>query len=152
MGLSNNKRMILFVASYVAIFTALGLFGYMLLKQEQEIHQVAQVLATKKVVTDLSYYDLPRMTVAVNNVEGGSSSRLRVDISLEVARKDMVYVTSLQPHITAKLREKLANITVDRDELAHSVPVIRADLLHAINSEVMPVPVHDLLFRELVIM
>ena len=146
------NRFRFFIVAYIAVFMTLAGCGYIVINQKRMVRQQGDALMTHEVVTDLAYYDLPRITVSVGTNGDHLPPRLRADISLEVARKDMHSVAGYQPRITEKLSDLLASIRPEDLESSLSVPQLRAEMLRAVNRAGAPVPVHDLLFRELVIM
>ena len=151
MNVLRISRLRFFIIAYIAVFMTLAACGYIVIDHKRMVQQESDSLMAHKVVTDLAYYDLPRITVSVNT-SGDMPPRLRADISLEVARKDMHSVAGYEPRITERLSDLLASIRPEDLESSKSVPALRAEMLRAINGAGAPVPVHDLLFRELVIM
>ncbi len=151
MNVLRINRLRLFIIAYVAVFMVLAGCGYLVLDHKRTVQQT-ESLAGRKVMTDLAYYDLPRITVSVNSASSHLPPRLRADISLEVARKDVHSFAAIEPRITERLSVLLSTMRPEELESRNSVPELRAEMLRVINSAGAPAPVHDLLFRELVVM
>lgn len=137
-----------FVALYVGVFVALAALGYYVANRYSLAAVQPPPEASRAFATDLTYYDMPRMTITV----GGGDVHMRVDVALEVAKKDVSVVEGYQPRMTAKLSSYLSTISPERMQEAKLLPWLRAEMLAQVNSVGMPVPIHDLLFRQLVVM
>jgi flagellar basal body-associated protein FliL len=136
-----------FLTMYVSVFMALAALGYYVVHKSSFVEgHPAQ--ATHSFASDLAYYDMPRMTIVV----GGGDVHMRIDMALEISKKDMQIVEGYQPRMTAKLNSFLSTLGSERVREAQMLPWLRAEMLAQVNSVGMPVPVHDLLFRQLVVM
>jgi flagellar basal body-associated protein FliL len=102
-----------------------------------------------EVLSDMAYVDLPRMTVSVGN---GSFRQARVDISLEIARKDIPALQGYMPQIVDKLNTFFPQVKFEGLDDPHTMYVLHKDLLWQLNSLDLPVPVRDLVFRKLIVM
>ena len=131
----------------VAIFVALAVCGYYMADRIGLIKHPVPV--AHGFISDMAYLDLPRMTVSLG---GAGSVHVRVDIALEVARKDIPTLEGFQPRITDKLNAFFSKVQLDEIEEPASMPFLRQEMLRQINSVTAPIPVHDLMLRQLVIM
>jgi len=98
----------------------------------------------------LTYYDLPRMTVVLNS--GNKGPHVRLDISLEVAKKDLPLVEGYQPHMIEKLNNFFVTVDPERMQQAMYMPWLHTEMLKQINSVGATAPVHDVFFRQMLIM
>ncbi len=142
-----KKRMVTLYITVVAMFLTLAYFGYhysnnMKLKRAQ--------IETTGFSTDMAYFDLPRISL---NLGGGmASTQMRIDLSLEVAKRDLPMLEGYQPKITDRLNRFLTGIDPADTRRVSAVTALRHDMLEQVNRVGMPVPVHDVLLRQLVIM
>lgn len=137
-----------FIALYVSVlFLWIAAFGYYYESTRPDPAPNA-TSASRMFHTDMAYYDMPRMTVSV----GSGDVHMRIDVALEVAKKDVPMVEGYQPRITAKLNSYLSTLSPERIQEAKMLPWLRAEMLAQINSVGAPIPVHDLVFRQLVVM
>jgi flagellar basal body-associated protein FliL len=154
-----KKKISYFIPAYALLLAIMAVFGYYALRNDASTGTLAGTqVASHGFHTDLAYYDLPRMTVSIggnnaSNGGGGSTApRVRVDISLEVASKDIRVIDGFQPRITDRLSNFLSQLTPEQIETPSSTTWLREQMLRQINAAGSPVPVHDLMFRQLVIM
>ena len=145
---SAKHRMRFYLVAYICVFAVLAVLGRYTALRIGFIKPPATEIQTFS--TDLTYFDMPRMTVAVNGSQG--TTKIRLDLSLEVSKKDMRYVERFQPRMTDRLTSYFEHADPILLTSVKSMPLLRADILRQINAVGMPVPVHDLLFREMVIM
>jgi len=136
-----------FLVLYVGVFVSLAALGYYV-ANKYSVTGVQPTPSARTFATDLTYYDMPRMTISV----GSGSVHMRVDVALEVAKKDVSIVEGYQPRMTAKLNSYLSTLSPERMQEAKLLPWLRAEMLAQVNSVGIPVPIHDLLFRQLVVM
>jgi flagellar basal body-associated protein FliL len=145
-----------FVTAYMTLFGMLAALGYYAL-ENANFFSTPEANASHGFHSDLAYYDLPRMTIAVGSggEPGGGGAiapRVRIDIALEVAIKDVRVIDGYQPRITDRLTTFLSHLTPDQIEQPGSMPWLHEQMLKQVNSAASPVPVHDLMFRQLVVM
>ncbi|MGB9153147.1 MAG: flagellar basal body-associated FliL family protein [Alphaproteobacteria bacterium] len=146
---SSRYRAYHFLAAYIGVFVMLSVLGYYVASKSSFVDSRPAPM-THKFATDLAYYDMPRLTVALGS--GDQATRVRLDISLEVAKNDVGIVEGYQPRITARLNRFLTTLDPARIQEAGLMPWLRAEMLRQVNDAGAPVPVHDLLFRQLVVM
>ncbi|MDE2029311.1 MAG: flagellar basal body-associated FliL family protein [Alphaproteobacteria bacterium] len=146
-----RRRMTLLAAVCASLFLALavgGYYGYHAIHM-RKLKPVA--LPANGYATDMAYYDLPSMTVSLGSGAGNMPPRLRADMSLEMARKDLPSIQGYEPHIVEKLNAFLANVSPEDLRDATSLPWLRSEMLQVVNQGA-PAPIHAILFRELVFM
>lgn len=131
----------------IALFIALAACGYYWVRSTAPVAHPAPI--AHGFVTDMTYIDLPRMTVSLG---AGGSTQVRVEISLEVARKDVAIVEKYQPQITDRLNRFFSKVSPDEIEEPNSLTLLRDDLLWQVNGTGMPVPVHDLMLKQMIVM
>ena len=96
---SSRYRAYHFLAAYIGVFVMLSVLGYYVASKSSFVDSRPAPM-THKFATDLAYYDMPRLTVALGS--GDQATRVRLDISLEVAKNDVGIVEGYQPRITAQ--------------------------------------------------
>ena len=146
-----NAKLSNFALSYTMVVTVLLVLGFYAAGRAGIIPtELKHTAGHPSFATEMTYYDIPRMTVAMSS--GGGGAHLRLDISLEVANKDRDVVEGYQPRITDKLNKYISTLRPDQLERPNAMPWLREELLKQINSVGSPVPIHDLMFRQFVIM
>ena len=139
------------VASYAMVVTLLAGFGLYAADKAGMLPTIQKVVPGHALfATDMAYYDLPHMTVAM--AAGSAASHVRLDISLEIASKDVMIVEGFQPRMTDTLNRYLSHLRPDQIARPNAMPWLREELLKQVNSVGSPVPIHDLTFRQFVIM
>jgi flagellar basal body-associated protein FliL len=139
------------VASYAMVVVMLAGFGLYAADRAGMLPSTQKIPAGHALfTTEMAYYDLPHMTVAM--ASGGASSHVRLDISIEIASKDMMIVEGYQPRMTDGLNRFLSHLRPDQIARPNALPWLRAELLKQVNSVGSPAPVHDLTFRQFVVM
>ncbi|MDR3449708.1 MAG: flagellar basal body-associated FliL family protein [Alphaproteobacteria bacterium] len=152
--LASRHRPAIFIVAYVLTFVLLAVFGSMLITNVTQVHRINRALP-HGFMTDMTYYDLPRLTVSMSGGEGGggkSAPRVRMDISLEVPRQDIDIIDGYQPHITERIGDFVRTLKVDQVNNARSMIWLHDEILKRINNSGVPVPVHEVFFRELLVM
>jgi hypothetical protein len=71
---------------------------------------------------------------------------------LEIAKKDLPVVEGFQPHMVDKLNTFFISIDPDKIQETMYMPWLHVEMLKQINSVGSPVPVHDVLLRQMLIM
>ena len=132
----------------VALFVVLSVFGYYMADRSGLIRHAVPTVG-HGFVSDMAYFDLPRITMSFGS---SNATHLRVDIALEVARKDIPALEGYQPRITDKLNVFFSKVPLREIEDPAAMPFLRQEMLRQINGVTAPVPVHDLMLRQLVIM
>ena len=133
----------------MGIFIALAVLGYCIARKSDFVASRPAPTA-HALTTDFTYYDIPRLNVVVGS--GNTATHVRIDLSLEVGKDDLSVIEGYQPRITARLNRFLMTINPDRMQKANWLPWLRSQMLGQINRAGAPVPVHNVLFRQLVVM
>jgi hypothetical protein len=146
----SRPRLYSFVAAYIGVLSALAIIGYYLADEVGLVHHRAPL--TQKFATDLAYYDLPRMMIGLNGNGEHGATHVRIDLSLEIAKKDVPILEGYQPRITDKVSDFLATISPDRMQEMQYMPWLHKEILKQVNASGSPAPVHDVILRQMLIM
>lgn len=140
----------LYVAS-VVIFIILAVAGYFLAGRwgllPARISSTSSSEATG-LVPDWAYVDLPRMTVSLGH---SATTHMQVDISLEVAPKDVMVLEGYLPQIMDRFNLFLPHVKVDELSRPIGMYSLHKNMLWQVNNMGMPVSVHDLMLQNMVI-
>ncbi len=101
--------------------------------------------------TELEVYDLPRMTVDVTGGSGGHK-RVRMDISLEVAKKDLPRIEGYKPRITDHIISYMQHKNMDNVSAPSYLRDLHDGLKHVVTVAGQPVAIHDVVLRQFVVM
>lgn len=150
---ASSKHLILgFVLAYALVFAGLAAVGYHCLPKSGENIRVSKKEAPI-VLTDVAYVDLPPVIVSVEARQGVSTTpRVRVDLALEVARKDREVVEGYQPYITERVGTMLRGLSPEEIESTRNIGWIRSEMLRAVNTAGAPAQVQGVIFRRFVLM
>jgi flagellar basal body-associated protein FliL len=136
--------------AYLLALVALAFVGYKLGGYTVEIEH--QAVATKNTyASDVAYLSLPRMTMSITSVDG-QAGRLRMDISLEVEKKNMLQLEGVAPVISDRIISYVRKLDVDDMRSTNAVTKLRMDLLREVNSASFPFPVVDIVFRQFLVL
>jgi flagellar basal body-associated protein FliL len=140
-----------FYVASVAIFVILAAIGYFWADRwgmvPENLSVAASSPAAQARMNALAYVALPRMTISLGN---GAETQMGVDISLEVARKDMVVLEGYMPQIMDRFNTFLPKIDVEEVAQPSGIFLLRKNMLWEVNNLGMPVSVHDLRLQNLV--
>jgi hypothetical protein len=144
-----------FIVSYVSVFVILALFGYYA-SGKGTFMEHASLYTKQRFHSDMGYIPLPRMNISMggggDGGGGDSAPRLRMEIVLEVAHKDMDILSGYQPRMQEKINAYVLKLKTEDLKEKGSIVWLRAALLKQVNSAGSPVPVHDLYFQQFVMM
>lgn len=140
-----DRRMALFYMYFLISCVAIGACGYFFVKRTGIVTPQHSAQTPQ-----LSYYDLPQMTVSLGG--GGSDGQIMLDVSLGVSSEDMTILEGYQPKITDKLTWYLSQESKYNITHPQSTEWFRDELLRQVNSVGAPVKVRTLRLKELVIM
>ena len=144
-----NKRQIQFILAYFVGLITLGIVGYALMRFEAD---AAKHISSKMTVqSDVVFYPLPRMNLMLQDHDG-AMARVRVDVSLEVRKKDADRLDFYQPLIVNNISEWFRQQDVDELRRHNSLSWVREDVLHSVNACGIPSPVVGIVFRNFVVM
>jgi flagellar basal body-associated protein FliL len=143
------KNRVFYVYALSALmFLTLAIFGYCVV--DKNGHMRRPVPLAGNFVTDMAYVDLPRINLQVGNAD--NETHMRIEISLEVASKDKAVMEGYQPQITDRLNFFLARMKPEQLRKPQNVAHLREEMLRLVNGIGAPVPVHDLMVRQMIIM
>jgi len=138
-----------FVIAYsVALLTLAGVGYYFDIYQPQA--EVKKLKTQEYFSTDLTYYDLPR--ISMNTKSAAKTSHVNIDISLEIARKDAWRLEDFKSRITDRIVAYMYKQDTDQLRPPNDIAWLHRGILHVVNTTNQPIVVHDVVFRELVIM
>ncbi len=139
--------------SYTAVYPiliVLAIVGYFLggygLEQAQQRDEDAQ----KTVISDIGYYNMPRMNLTLSPSEGGESGHVRIDLALEVEKKNMGRLDSFRPRIADRLVTYVRQQDISTLRETDTRRDFREGLLREANKASYPVPIIDIVFRQMV--
>ena len=140
-----------FIVGYTMTFIFLAIVGYMAadVSNNKSIHR--DKTDARYFMTDLAMYDLPRMNIYLSSGHG-TASHIRVEVSLEIAKKDIDRLNNYKPRITNKIVAYMSNQNTDKIVSAEGFHSLHTGLMEVVESENQPVPVHDIIFRQLLVM
>lgn len=101
--------------------------------------------------TELSYVDLPRISVTLST-DNGQSGIVRMDITLEVENKYVSEVEGFKPRITDRLIHYTQSLSYDDLSRPHSTVWLKPDMLQEVRQASEPAIVKDLIFREFLVL
>ncbi|MDD3029193.1 MAG: flagellar basal body-associated FliL family protein [Alphaproteobacteria bacterium] len=150
---TGRGRIVQFYAVAVLLLLCLLSAGYFF--ADRALHASApqedvgiQSEAQKTFISDMTYVDLPRLTVSF----GGGLSNVQLDIALEVARDDIPVLEKYVPQIVDRFNAFFPHVPFENVREARFVFSLRQDLLRQVRSIGMPIPVHDLMLHKLLIL
>jgi flagellar basal body-associated protein FliL len=147
---TDKNRFLHFYVGSVALFLVLAAVGYYWVDREGLLSASSPPSAPPhESKADRTYVDLPRMAVSLG---GGTGNQVRVNISLEVDRKDASVVEGYLPQIMDKLNVFFPKVQIEELRNPRAMFILHKDMLWQINSIGMPFSVHDLMLQNLVVM
>lgn len=113
--------------------------------------QIKKEMQSQNFISDVGFYDLPRMNITMTS-EGGNSAYVRVDVSLKVLKSDVGRLTDYYPRINDRLLTFIRHQDINELRQPVTQKLIRADLLREANKASYPIPIMDIVFRQIVIL
>jgi flagellar basal body-associated protein FliL len=138
-----------FLVAYLVALISLAVVGYYV--ADFEIKNVHEKSEEKFFSTDLAFYDLPRINLILSAYGPNKSGKVRMDISLEVAEKDMQRLKDYQPRIMDTLVNYMRQFDVDEVSPPKVMALLHENLLNEVNLASKPVPIRNIVFREFVV-
>src|SRR5579859_6413751 len=140
-----------FMAAYVVALAFLAFVGYTAGNYtiQTEHHKAVE---KQYFATDMALYDLPRMTINIPAVGKSQTRHVRIDVSLEVAKQDMPRLSSYEPRIIDKVSTYMRHQDADDLRPSSAMHWLHETILNEVNNASNPVPVHDVIFRQFVIL
>jgi flagellar basal body-associated protein FliL len=141
----------LLIGGYVFALSALAFFGYYVedYSLRADHHKIEQLPLFS---SDLTYFDLPRMSLTLTSSSKNGPTRVRCDISLEVAEKDRQRLLDYQPRISDRLVDYMRRLDGEEILRPNVTGWLRRDLLDQVNTVSDPIAVRDIIFRQFVIL
>lgn len=140
------------VIGYVTALALLACMGYIAGDYTARINQKSASPSTNQhFASDVGFVELPRMNMSISS-SAGDAGRVRIDMSLEVEKKNLARFEDYQPIITEHLNNYVRNLDIEEIRSPNAVPKLRKELLKEVNTMSFPVPVLDIIFRQFVIM
>lgn len=97
------------------------------------------------------FFDLPEQLVNLS-ASGRRASYLKLQVSLEIGRReDAATLQQLMPRIIDTFQVYLRELRLEELQGSAGLHRLREELLVRVNKVVEPVPVHDVLFREMLV-
>ena len=144
-----KHRILYFYLAYITLFAILGVCSYVMADKVGLIgHPETPSTSPRLFVSDMTYFDLPRMDVAM----GAGGPQMKIQIALEVSNKDIPMLEGYQPRITDRLNGFFSRLSPDEVVQPGYLPFLRQEMLRQINQTGVPVPVHGLVLRQMVVM
>lgn len=145
------KRINPFLVAYVVCLMGLAVAGYMVgdYTIRAELHKT---LRQEYFTTDLALYDLPRININMTSNSKTNSNRLRVDVSLEVAKQDLAKLSRVQPRITDRLVTFMRKQDIEEVRPPTAMVWLHRVLLEEVNDASRPVPIRDIVFRQFIVL
>jgi len=145
---TSKSRMFLLIGSYIGVFGMLAALGYYAMDKTGMVMHAVRV--KQDFATDLTYQDLPRMTVTLHGDSSGM--HVRLDLSLEVAKKDVRVIDGYQPRMLDRLNGFFGSVDPERLRQTRFMPWLHQEMLKQVNSVGSPAPVRDVVVRQMLIM
>ncbi len=142
-----------FVIGYILGLAFLAFLGYSAgdytarVKEKQQI----DLVKSHNFTTDVAFVDLPRMNLTIASTTG-TAGRIRIDMSLEVEKKNLARVEDFQPIIMDRLVSYVQQLDAKDMRKANAPPNLRKELLEEVNKVSYPMPVLDVIFKQFVVL
>lgn len=146
-----HRRINFFIVGYWLAFFLLALTGYYM-SEAKVAKTYHNFLTNGYFATDLAMYDLPRINMDLTTDDGGRKTRVRMDISLEVAKKDMLRIEGYKPRITDRIIMYMHSQNFEGVSPPEVMRRLHENLLSVIAASSEPVAVHDIIFRQFVVL
>jgi flagellar basal body-associated protein FliL len=147
-----NKN-IAYLATYgiaLGLFIWVGYYSYADYTLRARYHEQSN---TQTFQTDMAYIDLPHIAVTLSSINAtGRPNSLRMEITLEVEDQFAAQLVGYQPRITDRLIHYMEKMDYDDIVRPHSSVWLKPDMLAEVNKASAPVPVHDLVFKEFIVL
>ena len=138
-----------FLVGYALSLVTLALLAYLFTSRHDTAADGGSLLKTY--ASDVSYVNLPRVSLNVGSGSGAHPGRLRMDLSLEVDKKYAAQLEGYVPRITEKLADYTRTLDFDEISQPQAAQLIRKFLIEQANTAGSPVPVLNVLFRQYII-
>jgi len=140
-----------FIVAYVTVLAMLSIIGYYYAgASSNKPDHAPSARSDNYFSTDLAFFDLPSITLNLGGEDG--TSHIDLDVSLEVAKKDMRRIEDFGPRIADRILFTMRRQHTDQLQTQKDMAKLHTEMLNDLNTNVMPIPIHDVIFRKLVIM
>lgn len=143
------KKIIPYSVLYPALLL-LAVIGYFVSDYNSQQAEQKALENQKNFISDIAYVDLPRMNLTLSPSDAGKGGRVRLDLSLEVEKKNVGCLSRYQPRIADKLVNYIRQQDISSLRQADTRREFRSGLLEAVNKASYPVPIIDVVFKQLV--
>jgi flagellar basal body-associated protein FliL len=147
-----SNKIAIFLIAYVVFLGALAFAGYYFYADYKMQTTKRQVLQNDQFQTDMTYIDLPRISVTLSSDRADRSGFVRMDITLEVENKYATKVEGLRARITDSLINYTQTLNYDDLTGPRATSWLKPDLLKEINTRSSPAPIKDIIFRQFVVL
>jgi flagellar basal body-associated protein FliL len=138
------------VLSYVIVLVVLAAIGYLAEDYHMRFLQQKTLIA-EDAPTALVFLDLPKMDVTLSS-PAGAPERVKVALSLQVMRKNLLQLEGYQPRITDRIIVFLRQQDVEKIRQPAASSWLRKSLLSEANDAANnQVPITDVVFRQFVV-
>ena len=145
-----SRRQVTFAFAYVFSFTALAAVGYAVGDYSFRSAVVKPVVSSAVIEGDTAFYDLPNVNLTMS--AGGDSNLVRIDMSLEVQKRDMARLDSYAPRISDQIVRYLRKQDIEELRQSGREHQLKDQLLEQTNKASYPVQIMDIVFRRFVVL
>ncbi len=147
-----RNRTVILIVTYILVLASLAAMGYYAANYELDTIQKSKIANNPKFSSELVYYDLPRINLTLPSIESGRMERIRVEVSLEVALKDGERIKDYEPRINDRIISYFRKLDAKEIVNLTNRPRLHKAILLEANSSSQPIVVHDILFRQILLL
>ena len=147
-----NKKNIIYATIYVAFLLGLAVAGYLIGDHYGFSRAKMNAHNGTNFASDVSFYDLPRMNLTLSSLDGGKSGKVRIDMSLEISKKDLERMHDYQPRMCDRLVTFIRQQDIETLRNPRNQKVFHEELLQEANKVTSPIPIIDVVLRQMVFM
>jgi flagellar basal body-associated protein FliL len=146
-----NRHKILFVVAYVLMPVLLAWIGYLAFNYDStNTDKVVETSAyTSSPSGIMAFYDLPQVSLSLSS-GAGLTGTFKLDISLEVMRKDLGRVVDYEPRIIDRIVSYMHRQSVEDLHQPDSAKQLRVGLEQEINRGAIPIHIASVYVRTMV--
>ncbi len=146
------RRTYIYAAVYVLSLVGLAVIGYVVGDHYglSRAHMMAGNGGSRNFASDVSFYDLPRMNLTLATTNNNKTGKVRIDISLEVEKKYYDRMKDYQPRLSDRIVTFVRNQDMDALREPYNQREFRKELVNEVNKVASPVPVLDVILRQMV--
>ena len=149
-SIARNQQVAIFLIAYFSAVGIIAWAGYYFYADYTLHAEHVRLKQNERHQSDLTYVDLPRISVSLSS-EGGSGT-VRMDITLEVEGKYATQVEGFRPRIMDRLIHYTKTLSYDDLARPKSIIWLKPDMLQEVRSASSPAPVKDIIFREFIVL